>query len=61
MSTPEDKIRDLKAKIAAYEQEYVTAAPGSEDKRGLRAISTESNRTLNILLQQQSQPQAQGE
>jgi hypothetical protein len=58
MVTPEDKIRDLKAKIAEYKEEYVNAALGSEDKRELRAINTAKETRLNLLLQQR--PQAQG-
>jgi hypothetical protein len=57
MSTLEERIRDLEANIKGYEQEYANSSP--EDKKELRPLITESKKTLNILLQQQSQ--AQGE
>jgi hypothetical protein len=60
MATLEEEIRDLKAKIAGYEQEYTNADPGSEDKRELRAIIIAKEKRLNLLLQPQPQPQ-QGE
>ena len=52
MATLEEEVRDLKAKIAGYEQEYANAAAGSEDKRLLLAAITAKETRLNILLQQ---------
>ena len=40
MATLQEKINDLKAKIEMYEQEYVDAATGSEEKKGLLAAIT---------------------
>ena len=55
MATLEQEISALKEKIEGYEQEYANAAAGSEDKRGLRPLITETRKTLNTLLQQQQQ------
>jgi hypothetical protein len=55
MATLEEEIRDLKAKIAGYEEESANAAPGSEDKIGLLAIITVSKETLSLYVQQQLQ------
>ena len=63
MSTLEDKIRDLKADIAkdtARRDEAVVEEDGAKEER-LDNLITESKKTLNLLLQQQSQAQAQGE
>ena len=53
MATLEEEIRDLKAEIEVYRQEYANAS--SEDKKDLRSLITASRKTLNILLQQQLQ------
>ena len=60
MSTPEDKIRDLKAKIAEYEAKLDAATTEAGEERYANLI-TEGTKTLNLLLQQQSPAQAQGE
>ena len=55
MATLEEKIRDLKAEIAGYEEESANAAPGSDDKISLLAIITVSKETLSLYVQQQQQ------
>jgi hypothetical protein len=55
MATLEEKIRDLKAEIAGYEEESANAAPGSDDKISLLAIITVSKETLSLYVQQQLQ------
>jgi hypothetical protein len=57
MSTLEEEIRDLKAEIVEYRQEYANSSP--EEKKELRPLITASRNNLTALLQQQSQ--AQGE
>ena len=64
MSTLEERIRDLKAEIAEYRQEYANSSP--EEKKELRPLITASRNNLTALLQQQSQEaqsqaQSQGE
>ena len=59
MSTLEEEIRDLKANIKGYEQEYANSSP--EEKKELRPLITAKETRLNLLLQQQSQAQSQGE
>jgi hypothetical protein len=67
MATLEEEIRDLKAKIAEYEAKLDAATTLEEKKMYVNLITatrneiTESTKTLNILLRQQSQAQAQGE
>jgi hypothetical protein len=59
MSTLEDKIRDLKADIAkdtARRDKAVVEEDGTKEER-LDNLITESKKTLNLLLQQQSQAQ----
>ena len=51
----DDEISALKAKIEGYEKEYVNAAPGSEDKKELRAIITARRNNLTALYQQQGE------
>ena len=60
MSTLEEEIRDLEAEIAEY-RDMMKAAITLEEKKMYANLITESKKTLNILLQQQSQAQAQGE
>jgi hypothetical protein len=60
MATPEEEIRDLKAKIAAYEAKLDAATTEAGEERYANLIF-ESKKTLNILLRQQSPAQAQGE
>jgi Ser/Thr protein kinase RdoA (MazF antagonist) len=59
MSTLEEEMRDLKANIKGYEQEYANSSP--EEKKELRPLITASTKTLTALLQQQSQAQAQAQ
>jgi hypothetical protein len=64
MSTLEERIRDLKAEIAEYRQEYANSSP--EEKKELRPLITARGNNLTALLQQQSQEaqsqaQSQGE
>ena len=60
MATPEEEIRDLKAKIAEYEAKLDAATTEAGEERYANLI-TESKKTLNILLRQQSQAQAQAQ
>ena len=60
MSTLEEEIRDLKAKIAEYEAKLDAATTEAGEERYANLI-TESKKTLNILLRQQSQAQAQAQ
>ena len=59
MSTPEEEISQLKAKIERYEDGF-NAAITSDDKKMYADLITETRKTLNILLQQQLQAQAGG-
>jgi hypothetical protein len=59
MSTLEEEIRDLKANIKGYEQEYANSSP--EEKKELRPLITAKETRLNLLLQQQQQSQAQAQ
>ena len=59
MSTLEEEIRDLKANIKVYEQEYANSSP--EEKKELRPLITAKETRLNLLLQQQQQSQAQAQ
>ena len=59
MTTPEEEIRDLKAKIYGYEAKLDAATTEAGEERYANLI-TETRKTLNILLQQQHQQQ-QGE
>jgi hypothetical protein len=67
MATLEEEIRVLKTKIAEYEAKLDAATTLEEKKMYANLITatrneiTESTKTLNILLQQQSPAQAQGE
>jgi hypothetical protein len=54
MATPEEEIRDLKAKIGQYEAKLDAATTEAEEERYADLI-TERGKTLNILLQQQLQ------
>jgi hypothetical protein len=58
MATLEEEIKDLKAKIAEYEQEYANAST-SEERKELRPLITAKEARLLFLLQQQQQQQAQ--
>jgi hypothetical protein len=60
MSTLKERIRDLEAEIAEYRDMMKAATTEAGEERYANLI-TERNKTLNILLQQQSQAQAQGE
>ena len=60
MSTLEEEIRDLEAEIAEY-RDMMKAAITLEEKKMYADLIIASTKTLNILLQQQSQAQAQGE
>jgi hypothetical protein len=60
MSTLEDKISALEAKIAEYEAKLDAATTEAGEERYANLI-IEKEKRLNILLQQQSQAQAQGE
>jgi hypothetical protein len=53
MATLEEEIRDLKAEIEGYRQEFAKAS--SEDKKMYVGLINERGKTLNILLQQQLQ------
>jgi hypothetical protein len=59
MATLEEEIKDLKAKIAEYEQEYANAST-SEERKELRPLITAKEARLLFLLQQQQQDQAGG-
>ena len=61
MATPEDKIRDLEGEIALYTTRFNKAVDEGNEGREERYANLiiERNKTLNLLLQQQSQ--AQGE
>ena len=62
MTTLQEKINDLEEEIADYRQEYVNAAPGSEEKKGLLAAITAIRQDITALRQQQQlQQQQQGE
>ena len=64
MATLQEKINDLEEEIADYRQEYVNAAPGSEEKKGLlAAITAIRQEDITALRQQQQlqQQQQQGE
>jgi uridine kinase len=60
MSTLEEEIRDLEAEIAEY-RDMMKVAITLEEKKMYADLIIASTKTLNILLQQQSQAQAQGE
>ena len=60
MSTLEDKISALEAKIAEYEAKLDAATTEAREERYANLI-IEKEKRLNILLQQQSQAKAQGE
>jgi hypothetical protein len=53
MSTLEEEIRDLKAEIVEYRQEYANSSP--EEKKELRPLITASRNNLTALLQQQGE------
>ena len=59
MAALQEEITALKEEIADYRQEYVNAAAGSEEKKGLPAAITERTKTLNALLQQLQQQQGE--
>ena len=63
MSTPEDKIRDLEAEIVKNTARFDQAVDegNEEDKKMYADLITAKETRLNLLLQQQSQAQAQGE
>jgi hypothetical protein len=63
MSTPEDKIRDLEAEIVKNTARFDQAIDegNEEDKKMYADLITAKETRLNLLLQQQSQAQAQGE
>jgi hypothetical protein len=60
MATPEERISTLEAEIAEY-KDLLKAVTTFEEKKMYADLITESKKTLNILLQQQSPAQAQGE
>ena len=52
MATLQEKITALEEEIAEYRQEYVNAAPGSEEKKGLLAPMTAIRQDITALRQQ---------
>jgi hypothetical protein len=57
MATLEEKISALEAEIAEYRMEYQNAT--SEEKKDIRPLIIACRNNLNILLQQQQQPQGE--